>query len=327
MFKELSRRIVLITLLSVSVFTVGTGIFSYQWAKRTITGEFVEISSNYFQSSNDLLEQYLNYIGETAKMIANNPNLAAAVQSSDRTVAVPRLLDSFAYGMNLDIMGVALYTADGMIYSLSKISNVPPMEELAKAPRIRAFLNDPDQTSLWHSRYRNLSSFYNYQYSKEGTFSFLLKWAASDGSPPGTLVIDLDINKLFSFFVSSNAMFRDNGLFLVRDGTDLVVSSSNPEPDGLNSGILRKISSGTEGSFLLQDREQLYLYSTVMDSNVKVILAIPFRNSLASLSALRWSITLLALLSCLLAVVLAFMVKSSIIRPLTRLYTRMKAFK
>ncbi|UUZ80245.1 hypothetical protein LJK88_35740 [Paenibacillus sp. P26] len=48
MFKKLSRRIMLITISGLSFCIAVMGVFAYQWAKKTVLFETVQVSSNYF---------------------------------------------------------------------------------------------------------------------------------------------------------------------------------------------------------------------------------------------------------------------------------------
>jgi hypothetical protein len=64
-----------------------------------------------------------------------------------------------------------------------------------------------------------------------------------------------------------------------------------------------------------------------MDSNTKIVMTIPLKHSITRLSGLKWSILALSFLSVLVAAMLALMLKAGIVRPLTQLYGRMRAFK
>ncbi|PYI55553.1 cache domain-containing protein [Paenibacillus flagellatus] len=326
MFKRLSRRIVLITLLSVSAFTVAIGFFSYYWAKRTVLSEFIAVSTNYFQSSNDLLAQYLNYTGETAKMIANNPNVAGAVEKPHVSSEVSPLLDSLAYGMNTDIRGISLYKTDGTIYSLSGMSNLPSLEQLRQEEPIRRFIESAEPKSMWISRYKHLSSYYNYRYGANGTFSYLLKWTDDRGAVSGIMVIDLDANRLFGFFQTDNSIFVQNRLYMLRDGDNLIRSSPGDQAESLDPDDLGQLT-GSEGKFVSADGGRLILYNTIMDSNTKIVASIPLKQSISHLSAMKGAVVLLALFSCIGAALLAAMLRTSIVRPLSQLYVKMKAIK
>lgn len=329
MFRRLSRRIVLITLLSVSVCTLAIGLFSYQWAKKTIVSEFVDVSSNYYQNSYDLLQQYLNYIGETAKMIASNPNVAREIQKTDASSSdLSQLLDGITFGMNLEIRGISLYKEDGSVVTLNRMSNVPPLEALTEDERIRRFVGDPGTKFMWISRYKNLSLYYNGQYRENGTYSYLLKWAGDKGDPLGMMVIDLDLDRLFNFFNTENVMFQDNRLLLLRDGDNWASSSPNGKNDGgFALSDLAQIKNAREGRFISHQGDKLVLYRELMDPDTKIVMTIPLKHSITRISGLKQSILSLSVLSVLIAAMLALMLKASIVRPLTHLYTRMRAFK
>ncbi|UUZ93621.1 cache domain-containing protein [Paenibacillus sp. P25] len=328
MFKKLSRRIMLITISGLSFCIAVMGVFAYQWAKKTVLFETVQVSSNYFRSSNDLLEQYLNYIGETAKMIANNPGITeTAWRPNVPPSKVSLLLDRLTFGMNMDVKGISLYRPDGTVFTLSGMSNVPSMEKLKEEEPIRRFMNDSGEQWKWLSRYKNLSPYYYDRYSTNGTFSYLLKWTVSEGGTPGTMIVDLDADKLFGFFRTDNDLFRHNCLFLIRDGENIVHSSLSGSADDAAPQDLTQLNNGLEGRFISADGDQLYLYHTVMNSNVKIVVSIPPRDSVSNLSALKWSIVLLGPLSGLFAVILALMLKRSVTRPLAQLYGRMRAFR
>jgi len=328
MFKRFSRRILLITLVSVSAFATASGLFSYYWAKRTVLSEFVSVSSNYFQTSRELLEQYLNSTGETAKVIANNPNLAVAARGPNAYGEVPRLLDVLASGMNPDIRGIALYAADGTVYSLSRMSNLPSLKQMMAEEPVRRFLEDGKRQSAWISRYRDLSSYYDYRYVENGTFSFLLKTGqGGESGVPGTMVVDLDAVQLFRFFASDHPFFAGNRLYLVRDGTDIVPSASGSEASPFAEDDLRRVNGGTGGRFTSEDGSRLVLYETILESNAKIVAAIPLQSSYAHLSPLGRTVLLLGLLSGAFALALAFWLRAGIVRPLSQLYERMKSFR
>ncbi|WP_080839146.1 hypothetical protein [Cohnella massiliensis] len=328
MFKKFSRRIALITIVSVSAFTAVVGALAYEWAKRTVVSEFAAISANSFQSSFELLEQFLNATGETAKMIANNPNLAVAVGSPNAFGEASLLLDSLAYGADLNILGISLYRPDGTVYAMSGMSNFPPFEQLAAETAVRRFLDDPDLQTMWVSRYRNLASYYNYRYVENGTFSLLLKGASVREAMTGTvMVFDLETVALFDFFVTNNALFSQNRLFLVRDGSDIVRYASGPGEEAIEADDLRRLNESPGGRFVSIGGDRLILHETILGSNTKIVAAVPLTGSLSRLEPLKGAVLLLGLVSAAGAVAAAIWLRASIVRPLNQLYLKMKSLK
>lgn len=322
MFKRLSRRIVLFILLSISVITVAIGVYSYSWVRNTVISEYIEMSLNYAHSSNDLMTQYLNYVAETGKMIASNPSVSTAISRPNASSEVTTLLDNLALSMNIDIAGVTLYMEDGNHYSISKLSNVPALENIAEDQRVSHFMDEPESIEMWISRY-NLSAYYNQLYSAEGVFSYLLKFSIQ--GKKGLMVIDLNPRKLFEFYESDNPLFQHQQLFLVRDGENIIRAFQAEQDEAQAPLDLHKINAHKDGWFLAKD--QLVIHDTIKSSNTQIVMSSPLQHSTSQLSALRWSIIVLSFLSGVIAIVISGMLKNSIIRPLTSLYSRMKAIK
>jgi hypothetical protein len=327
MFRRLSLRIVLITLSAIAICTILIGIFSFQWAKRTVQSEFIEVSSTYYRNSGELLSQYMNYVEESAKVMLNNPVVVRAVRQPQVSMELQPVLDNLSAGQNLKLAGISIYKTDGTVYSLSRMSNMPSLQALQQDERIRSFEGNSAQKSMWLFRSKdNVGRDYANSYSPNGALSYLLKTFDDSGSLLGIMIIDLDANKLFDFFSTDNALFRQSNLFLVRDGKDVGGSPLNASKEVPDAGDLAQITKDPAGSFISSRRDRLMLFHSVLGSSTKIVMDIPLRNATSKLHALPLSIVLLTLLSSTLAVLLAYLLKTSIVRPLTQLYKRIRAF-
>jgi len=326
MFRHLSRRIVMISLLTISICTLIIGIFSFQWARKTVQSEFVEVSSNYFHNSNESLDQYLGYIEETAKVILNSPQIAFEIQQPKVSIELPGLLDDLSLGLNLKLLGISIYKTNGTIYSLSRMSNMPSLDKLKEDPNIRRFIDHSPEKFNWTFRYKNLSS-YGDSFSSNGTLSYLLKTFGENGVLAGIMIIDIDGNKLFDFFSTNNALFHQSKLFLLRDDESIAYSASVGNKDAAEPKDLNKIIKDPEGSYISANGDQLMLFQSVLNSDTKIVMGLPLSNSIEKLHSLRKSIIVFMLLSGSLAVLLSILLKNSIIRPLNQLYKRIRMFR
>lgn len=326
MFRHLSRRIVMISLLTITICTLVIGIFSYQWAKRTVQSEFIEVSSNYFRNSNESLDQYLGYIEESAKVLLNSPEIASEIQQNKVSTELPGLLDDLSLGMNLKLLGISIYKTNGTIYSLSRMSNMPSLDKLKEDPNIQRFIDNSAAKFNWTFRYKNLST-YGDSFRSNGTLSYLLKTFGDNGALLGVMIIDIDEDKLFDFFSNDNALFHESKLFLLRDDERVVYSLSDRDKEAAYPGDLAKIIKDPEGSLISAKGEQLMLFGSVLNSDTKIVMGLPLSNSFDNLHSLRKSIILFMLFSGSLAVLLSVLLKNSIIRPLNQLYKRIRMLR
>jgi hypothetical protein len=327
MFRRLSFRIVIITLATISICTILIGLFSFQWAKRTVQSEFKEVASNYYRNSGELLVQYMNYIEESAKVMLNNPTIVREIRLPKVSTELPPVLDNLAASQNLKQAGVSIYKTDGTVYSLGRMSNMPSFQTLQQDGRIRSFTDNSALKSTWLFRNKeNVGHDNANSYSSNGTLSYFLKTFDDNGSLLGMMIIDLDANNIFDFFSTDNALFRQSKLFLVRDGKDVGGSPLNANNEVPDAGDVEQIAKDPEGSFISSRGDRLMLFHSILDSNTKIVMDVPLRNATSRLRSLPLSLALLTLLSSTLAVLLAFLLKQSIVRPLTQLYKRIRAF-
>lgn len=324
MFPLLSRRIVLISLLTISICTVLIGIFSYEWAKRTVRSEFVGVSSSYFAKSNDLIAQYMNHMEETAKVMLENPVIAHEIRKPGVSMEVQPVLDHFSQALDVKLLGISIYKPNGTLYSLSRMSNIPSLDQLREDSRIREFLTLSSPASAWLLRDRNLAQYY--AYSANDALTYLAKTYDDDGSLLGLMVIDLDVQPLFDFLSTTNELFRQSELFLVRGNEDVLYDPEDGVKRAPGAADLGKIKEDPKGSFVSTGGDRLVLFQSVLNLDSKMVMSIPLKNTDANLRALRMSIFWYSLLFGSLSVCLAVLLRSSIIKPLRQLYKRIRTF-
>lgn len=328
MFRRLSRRIVIISLSTISVCTFIFGLFSYQWAKRTEQSEFIAISTNYYHNSYESLIQHMKYLEETAKVILTNPIVSRELQQTKVSTEIQPILDNFSIGLDSQLLGISIYQTNGTVYSLSRMSNLPTLDQLQGDRLIRRFMDNSSQTSVWVFRNNNLPIYYFHDtpYSSKGTFTCLLKAFNDTGALSGIMAIDLDANKLFDLFSNNTALFHPSRLFLIHDSQDIVslaAYSSKEEPDPKD---LQKIKKDPEGSFVSASGERLILFHSILNTDTQVVMELPLNNSMSKLHSLGTSLLLITLISISIAVLLALLLKMSIVRPLSQLYKKIKKF-
>lgn len=326
MFRRLSRRIVLISLLTISICTLLIGIFSYQWAKKTVRSEFMTVSSNYYRNSNELIVQHMNYIEETAKVILNNPIIDHELEQTKVSTELQPVMDNLSSGLDVKLLGISFYKTNGTVYSLSRMSDLPTLDKLREDETINRFMDNAADKSKWTFRQQNLPYYYTNVVHSNGTLSYLLKAFRDNGSLLGMMVVDLDANKLFDFFSTDNALFRQNKLFLLLDGQTIGYPASDASRDTPDARDLSRIKKDPEGSFVSAKGDMLVLFQPILNSATKMVMNIPLNNSASMLQSLQMSILLYTLMSSSLAVVLAILLQRSIVRPLNQLYKRIKTF-
>lgn len=326
-FRLLSRRIVFISFLTISVCTVLIGIFSYEWAKRTVHSEFAGVSSSYFAKSGDSIVQYMNSMEETAKVMLDNPVIAHEIRQPYVSTKVQPVLDNFSLSLDAKLLGISIYKTDGTLYSLSRMSNIPSLDQLREDARIRDFLTSSSAPSAWLLRDRDLAYYSVNSYAVNGTLTYLAKAFDDNGSLLGVMVIDLDLHPIFDFFGTTNKLFRDSELFLVGDNGEVVDASADAQKRAPAAGDLDPIKKDPKGSFISAKGHRLVLFQTVLNADAKMVMSLPLSNADSQLRALRWSIILYTFLFGALAVVLAVMLRGSIIKPLSQLYKRIRTFQ
>jgi len=325
-FRLLSRRIVLISLITVTACTILIGLFSFQWAKRTVEAEFMGVSSSYFAKSNDLIVQYMNNMEEKARVILDNPVIAREIREPRVSREVQPVLDHFSQSLDVKLLGISIYKPDGTLYSLSRMSSIPTYEQLKEDAPVRDLLNRPSASSAWTLRNRNLAQ-YSVNFNREnGALTYLAKSYDDRGGLLGLMVIDLDVGTLFDFLGTTNKLFRQSQLFLIRDNEEGVYAAYAADRSAPGAADLRKIKRDPEGAFISADGSRLVLYQPILGADAKIAMSIPLKNIDGNLRTLRLSIVLYTVLFGLLAVALAILLRRSIVRPLSQLYKRIRAF-
>ncbi|WP_248927205.1 hypothetical protein [Paenibacillus hamazuiensis] len=326
MFRLLSLRIVMIALSTISVCTILIAIFSFQWAKRTVQAEFIEVSNNYFRNSNEQLVQYMNSIEETAKVILNNPMMADEIRQPKVSMELQPVLDNLSVGLNLKVLGISIYKIDGTVYSLSRMSNMPPFQTLQENRAIRNFIGQSSEKSAWVIRDGEDGAGGTANRSG-GTLTYLLKAFDDSGSLLGIMIVDLDAAKALDFFNTTNSLFRRSQTFLFHDGKNIARMLPDANKDALDTEDLDIIQQAPEGAFVSDSGDRLILFRPVLGSGTdKIVMDIPLENAMSKLHSLKVSLFLLTLLSSSLAVLLAVLLKRSIVRPLAELYKKIRAF-
>lgn len=321
MFRQLSQRIILIFLLSVWISTCILSIIAYRWAERTLTTQFTDISLNYFRSSDDRLTHFLKYTEENFKLIANHPEITKAMVDPVFSLEASRLMNSLVFDLNLDITDVTVYSTSGFTYSVSKLLKVPPMEKLREIPQIQAFLDQSVEKYIWTPRYHGVNGENDQTYASTDVLSYLLKMEAS-GQLLGTIVVDVDTQQLFQFFQTKNVLFHDNNMLLIRNGTNLSHPLYESSKSQLAPADLQKINNTDKGHFVSTSNNQLILFSTIANSDTKMVMLNPLKEPTKQLTMLKWSLIAFSILFCIFSVYTAVQLRNSIIQPLKRLYNK-----
>ncbi|MBD1382278.1 cache domain-containing protein [Metabacillus arenae] len=326
MFNVLSKRIVLFTVLPVLICSTLLSLFSYLWFQHTLQKQFEQLALSYFQSSSDSLTQYLHYSEEMSKWITNNPKVAKAISETEHLKEVSTIFDQMIYNNNVDISGVTIYKKNGDIYTPSRTSHVPSFSQLIENTNLKAFTQNTQKKYIWISRYQSISSFYNNRYSNDGIFSYILKLYDTDNQLLGYIVVDLDLKTLYDFFQTSNKLFNKSQVFMIRDQKD-IAGSTKSATIKLNPNDLSKMNQKNDGTFISNDRKQLIMFDTMMDSNTKIVMSIPTKNAYQYSVLFKALLILFTILFTFSSLYIGIALKKSIIEPITRLYQKMQAFK
>ncbi len=323
-FKHLTKRIFLISIISITSLTLLVAWVSFNWSKKILYQQFVKVSSNYFTGSNNNISQFLNGIAELSKLISANPALVYTLKNDRFVPGTDQILKSTASGLNLDVVGIAIY---GKGYSYSSISGMTPLDTLLKNPAIEDFSMSPEKNSLWVSRYKDISLLYNDSIDyRDGVLSYLLKMYDKEKNVVGYALVDIDVKTIFNFFDNQNRIFDGNSIYIIRDKEDVLPSPYNNSSEKISGADLKKVKD-TKGYFVSSDGKKLILYDNVADMDIKTAMAIPIKNAFGKSTEYIGIFIIFTAVFFVFSIYIACALDKSITRPLTHIYYKMKSFK
>jgi hypothetical protein len=326
LFKQLSARVIIIILLTVSLSMCFLGFFTYKWTKNNILSQFIEVSYSFFQSSNDNLKQYLNYVAGSSKMISTNANVITELRRDMHVLGLTSMLDIMFANSNQDILGAAVYKNNGDTYPLYNVSLLPPLSQLKQDINWDNLMNRSNLDSYWVSRYTNLPT-YRIPFQQNGVFTNILKVYDGTAGILGYTVVDLDVKNLLDLFSTNSTLFQGSQVFLISDGGKKIFKSPITDTYPLDPLDLTKIISETSNHFISANSRNLLIFDTIQQSNTKVILNIPTGNVYARIHSLKLLLELLCALFCLASLLIAVHLKNTIVSPLIRLLKKTQKFR
>ena len=332
MFKKLSMRIILISFFSIWSCTLVLSISTYNWAKKSVTAEYINVAQNYFKSSNDNLKQYLNFTEGTLKMIANSPSILVNLNKYTYVFGFSKVLNNLVRDINPDIQGAAIYRPNGDVYYMDRMSEMPDLNRIQENPLIHEWMFKQDALGLWLARFQNIPLYYSNNNSGDildCVLTNLLK--IYDSSKPshhllGYFITDLDIGKLFEFYTTQNRLFQKSDLALIIDQKKTIYRNKNPLFYMLQPRDLQKINNQPNGWFMVDNGKYVLLFDTVINSKIQVVLMIPVMNALNQIQSLKWTIISLCIIMAILSIVVAIKLRDNLIKPLRGLYKKIQKF-
>ncbi len=328
MFHNLGKRIVFTLSITLSIFVVITSIVLYSVISHNIFGSYEKTAIQYIQQKLQNFHINMRLAEEVSKLLLNNSKILEAMDKSMPTSEIEPILDGIkSTDSDFSIVGIYLYSNNGMSYSSSNVSNMPTYEQLVKDLDLDLFLNSNYQ-SLWFVRNRNINEIINIRQSDPyktnyGLLTFTSKVFDSNHDYRGILVVNVDIMKLYNLFkYQKDGFFSHASSYVLNEDKILPYPGTNKQiPTYLVKEIINKRSYNAPYIY----KNNIILNSELSENSHTYIVTVmplsPFYNKFKTLILV---LVIIGLLFIPCFIVVSRLVSISITSPLSKLYSKME---
>lgn len=271
----------------------------------------------------------MNLIEETVEYFSSDPVLVTCLNEQKFDNRIISILDGLRC-TNLNILGVSLYTSAGINYTSSNVTNIPPLHLIINNELPPSFVSKPNQYSTWIIRHENLHRFYyTYHYKKNGLLSYVYKTKntrkeAAGFLPVGFLIVDTNINTLYSFYKNSiNSSFNLIDYYIVTDSGSVLTTFENTDA---NLKYTAKLHTDDNTQVTLQADNYIILSSRIPYCNATIVLHFSLNTINHQFFLLRIILIFLSAIFAVISIILARSLAYSISSPLDSLYYKMEDF-
>lgn len=322
LFKYLTSKIIVFTIAAVISCTLFLSIFSYISIKRIVSSEVMRLSIQYNAQVYKNILLYLNLMEQISKLVSQSPEVKYTLEKNKFPSNIINVMDGIQ-AFNANVVGIAVYACDGRIYPSNTTSNVPSFKILNENGLVRSFVNS-EKESMWLYRYGDLQEFYDFQYRKYGTFTYISKIRSSNRVLLGYLVMDTKIQSLFNFFENRKPLVPGHqNVYIIRGNESLV---SLPDNDPSRESIQEYsafLKTKKEGVYFSENKRYIISVNQILDSNCKIVTIISMGSFQLMLTQLIAFLIIFVLIFSILSFLAGIVLSRSISIPLTDLYKKM----
>ncbi|MEK3964713.1 cache domain-containing protein [Paenibacillus sp. FSL H7-0323] len=227
MFRSFGRNIRLVLVLFITVYIVASSFILYRTMEHRSLDMLRQLSVQYTgqQHKNTLL--FMNWLEETSKLISNNQVVQNALKKPTYDGAISPILEGIRSSSS-DILGIYIWGEAGGTYSSSNVSGLLPFAEIKKEPGMEQFLNNREQALRW--TVLNREHLMNAPSDLRDRLLLEVKIKGSMGDVLGLLSLEVEIDKLYSFYLSGeNTIYGGNEVYLLTGNGKLLSAADVPK--------------------------------------------------------------------------------------------------
>lgn len=225
MFRSFGRNIRIVLILFITVYIIASSLILFRTMEKRSLEMLRQFSVQYTgqQHKNALL--FMNWLEETSKLISNNQVVQTALEQAAYDPAVTPILEGIRSSSS-DILGIYVWGEAGGTYSSINVSGLLSFQELKRQQEMEPFLRNKQSTVRWtvQKKDRLMSSATDLR----DRLMLEVKIQNSAGGVLGLLCLEVDLNKLYDFYLSGDStIYGGNEVYLLTE-TGKLLSPSDP---------------------------------------------------------------------------------------------------
>lgn len=162
----------------------------------------------------------MNWLEETSKLISNNQVVQTALGKEAYDPVVSPILEGIRSSSG-DILGIYVWGEAGGTYSSINVSGLLSFQEMKQERGMEQFLQNKQRTARWIVE--NRSKLMSSATDLRDRLLLEVKIQNSDGAVLGLLCLEVDLNKLYDFYLSGdNTIYGGNEVYLLTETGELL---------------------------------------------------------------------------------------------------------
>jgi hypothetical protein len=338
MFRSFGRNIRMVLILFITVYIIVSSLILFRTMEQRSLGMLRQFSVQYTgqQHKNALL--FMNWLEETSKLISNNQVVQTALGKAAYDPAIPPILEGIRSSSG-DILGIYIWGEAGGIYSSMNVSGLLPFQEMKQERGMEQFLREKEKTVRWtvQNRSRLMSSATDLR----DRLLLEVKIQAPDGAVLGFLCLEVDLSKLYDFYLSgNNTIYGGNEVYLLTETGELLspvdpgkermqeIRAALMSPVTLAEGEVQELAIDSiqeNNAQVHKAGDGLILLYNLPDSADKIATYISAESMNAELHTLKYILVGLNVAVFLVFWVLIFMLSGSITVPMKQLFQKINS--
>jgi hypothetical protein len=273
---------------------------------------------------NQNAQLYLDVIEETSRFLSENQKIIFGLQTSKFDNNIVPVLDG-VIASNINITGISIYGKNGILYISSNVTAAPTFTQLKTDKILNQFISST-QSSLWLTRYRSITDYYNsYRNNKYGILTYTQKIYNKNNELLGYLLVDTDIISFYNFYKSdNNSPFKHSDTYIISDDNDILTAPySTKLGQSINSDIFKNLH--VDNSYKISSNgRQILIFNKVPTSIDKVVSIVSLDTVYIQNCLLMGIFVFIVVFFITFSVIGSFFISKSITQPLSILYDKIK---